>query len=417
MLGELHMAVRERDLKPDLAMSRCLRQSDRFGTAFDSDGNTIVYEFTRPERAVRVSESTRILIACFPANRFVSEAEAVCSYLRQRRIRKTRRVTVRAHAAVETLVKIGILIADQARQSLYTTEMAPFYARSRPVPTEVAQTILQVADIRGDTTVLDVGTGTGSLALQLGTVSRKVRGMDLCPPFLDLARHLARLQGVPVAFDRSCGNRLVFEKERYEVITVSQAFHWLDPVWGTRGLNSSLVPGGSLFMVETKSVLSREHPYRSMFGFGTDDYHSLRQECSDHRDMYTHLFGALPGSQFTLSLNQIWLFRQTRQFDIDFGRAYFFPEQLSAAMPDEQDPWDHLQQLLCNKTLEQLTGQMCWLVLHFRKTGRHSAITSSIPIPDPCTEIPYVVGCNDYTANLTPTAHLEMSPCRSSETL
>jgi 2-polyprenyl-3-methyl-5-hydroxy-6-metoxy-1,4-benzoquinol methylase len=51
--------------------------------------------------------------------------------------------------------------------------------------------------------VLDVGCGTGFLALELAARGHRLTGVDLAPAMLDLARKKAAAQGVSVRFEEA----------------------------------------------------------------------------------------------------------------------------------------------------------------------------------------------------------------------
>jgi len=285
------------------------------------------------------------------------------------------------HSAIKKLVKVGVLIGEKKPHGPYTPRMASYYARERKVPYEVCHLIVEQGAIRRDTRVLDIGAGTGSLTLEIARTSDCVTGIDVCEPFLDIARSSARKKDVQCNFAFSCANKLIFRNVKYDIVTASQSLVWLDLTWAARGINSSLYLGGQFFAIETKSVLHKTHPFRTILGYGLENETSVIEECSRHCNLYTQLFELMRTKKFLLVPDGAWLFRQRRRFDRDFGQAYFFPGYVRRAMPREHHPWQKLHQLISYCTDDQLTGYMYWLVLRFRKTGSRTNDYGHVGIP------------------------------------
>ena len=88
--------------------------------------------------------------------------------------------------------------------------------------------------------VLDVGTGTGIVARQLGEAGCRVLGVE---PDARMAR-AARESGVEVEI-------AAFEEwdpagRGFDAVVSGQAWHWIDPVAGARRAAAALRPGGAL---------------------------------------------------------------------------------------------------------------------------------------------------------------------------
>src|SRR5882724_10496539 len=84
--------------------------------------------------------------------------------------------------------------------------------------------------------------------------------MDLSAAFLATARDLAAARGVSVDLVRDSCNRLRHHDAAYDVVTLSQAFHWLDRAAVAQGVQDVLVPGGRFFLVNSCSSLPADHP-------------------------------------------------------------------------------------------------------------------------------------------------------------
>ncbi len=120
------------------------------------------------------------------------------------------------------------------------------------------QEIIQKAAIPMGGAVLDVGCGTGTLALlakaQAGTQG-KVYGIDAAPEMIDVAQHKAAHQGFEMDFRVSVIEALPFPDNAFDVVLSSFMFHHLPPDLKQRGLVEIyrvLKPGGRLLIADMK---------------------------------------------------------------------------------------------------------------------------------------------------------------------
>lgn len=71
--------------------------------------------------------------------------------------------------------------------------------------------------------VLDVGCGTGLSTVALKEIAREIVGVDASVEMVALAQKDARIE-----YFVANAERLPFADDEFELITISQAFHWLD---------------------------------------------------------------------------------------------------------------------------------------------------------------------------------------------
>lgn len=370
-----------------------LKLSQHFASTFDSNGDSILFSFAHPERNYRLSESMRVLMSCFSADKGVEISDALGTFCRHCQIAEQPQSLDVGLAAVANLLKIGALVSHQEQQERsgpYSGEMCSYYAQSRQVPPEVCAKIVEAANIQRETAILDIGTGPGSIAVQLGLISANVTGVDISEDFLKIARAAAHSQGSSARFECADANKLVFGKWDYDVITASQVLHWLNAGWAVRGIDRSLRRGGSLFIVETKPVLWARHPFRRLFALGNLSHSTVLNDCTHHTKEYLKLFGALTQPHCPLGLTGMWVFRQRRPFDIDFARAYFFPEQIRSALPGQEKPIVRLQQHLAGLPPGRVNGTLHWLLLQFKKRSTlHPSTHSPKVAPSEVVDISY----------------------------
>ena len=349
--------------------TKSLRHSDEFATIINGDGETVVYKFADPGQFVHIGDAERVLLSYFPTQGALRADEAVSRFQSQNhgapfysRIQLLR--------FVQKLHAHGVLVSNRCAVSAYTARMVRYYAAHRQIPEDIGAAIIAEGNIGEATAVLDIGTGVGSLAIQLARQSENVTGIDISRSFMATSEEKARAAKVRVKFCLLDANKLKFHSAKYDAITISQAFHWLHPVWGATGIYHVLRPSGLVFFLESKPVLSELHPFRLILGYGYEDKSSVQAQCVQHAKRYVHLFKFFSTPEAHIQINGMWLFRQKRRFDMGFARAFFFSRELRKAFPGRDDPWKKLEQSLTSVPPEAMYGDMYWMLIRFRNNRR-----------------------------------------------
>ncbi|MDB5215670.1 MAG: Ubiquinone/menaquinone biosynthesis methyltransferase UbiE [Myxococcaceae bacterium] len=119
------------------------------------------------------------------------------------------------------------------------------FAPSEMMTASVAPTLVRHARITSGADVLDVGCGTGVVALTAARLGANVRGLDLTPELLTRARENAAIMKLDVAFEEGDVEALPFADGAFDVV-VSQFGHMFAPrpEVATKEMLRVLRPGG-----------------------------------------------------------------------------------------------------------------------------------------------------------------------------
>ena len=93
----------------------------------------------------------------------------------------------------------------------------------------IKRTLINQADIEAEFRVLDVGCGTGSLAVLIKSMhpQSEVVGMDPDTKALSIAKRKAQRAGLSVQFDQGFSDRLAYRDALFDRVFSSFMFHHL----------------------------------------------------------------------------------------------------------------------------------------------------------------------------------------------
>jgi ubiquinone/menaquinone biosynthesis C-methylase UbiE len=117
------------------------------------------------------------------------------------------------------------------------------------------RTLMAQAGIEAGHLVLDVGCGTGTLAIWIKKAQplADVRGIDGDPAILAIAAHKADASAAQVRFDRAMSHELPYADGEFDRVVTSLFFHHLSPVAKretAREILRVLKPGGQLHVAD-----------------------------------------------------------------------------------------------------------------------------------------------------------------------
>ena len=96
--------------------------------------------------------------------------------------------------------------------------------------------------------IVDLGTGTGSLARGFAQQGAVVTGLDIAPEMMAQAAKLDAAAGVSVTYREAPAEHTGLPEDSFDVVSAGQCWHWFDAAAAGREVRRLLVPGGRLLI-------------------------------------------------------------------------------------------------------------------------------------------------------------------------
>jgi SAM-dependent methyltransferase len=390
--------------KPPLRAER-LRASPNFALGFALDGRAYVAKDSEPYVQYWLTERYRVLLSLFGGRRGATEAEAVAAWFRLTQAPDTEATRRGLDRAIRDMRGAGVLIGAGDDTSRYDAAIVADYVTHRPFPAEIAEAIVREGGIGAESPVLDLAGGPGDLALALARASGAVSMMELSAGFVAAARDRAAALGLKLeALHDSC-NRLVYLDGAFDVVTVSQALHWLDDVMVCRGVCRLLRPGGSFFVVHAAFDVPDDHPLAFLLGRGSVLGQKVRQGFAtevqpllrrlsllfealdapdvDRADLGRHAVAA-GGAVERIGAESVTFFRQRRPMGEGFARAFLTPAHVAVSGKAPDAFWADVRARCAAVPAERRMGTFDWALLRFRRGAEHPVLPGleTLPVVD-----------------------------------
>jgi 2-polyprenyl-3-methyl-5-hydroxy-6-metoxy-1,4-benzoquinol methylase len=380
-----------------LAHTERLRASPSFALAFAMDGRPYIAKDVEPYIQYWLSEHYRILLSMFSARRGATVDEAIDGYCRLTRTARNAVEHRRALRAIMDMRSSGVLIGTRDDTSRYTKDIVDAYVAHRPFPRELSDLIIRTAPVTAESRVLDLAGGPGDLSLALAKASNHVSLMELSKGFANVAAKRAKQRSLHLTTLHDSCNRLMFRDDEYDVVTISQALHWMDDVLVCRGLCRVLRPGGSFFVIYGAFEVDAQHPLNYLLGDQSILGHNVRRPLHARiqplLNRLTLLFDALDapnvqridlaqqgnaaaGAAAQIVPAGVSLYRQRRPMGVGFARAFLTPQHIAATGQTPPAFWKDLESRCANATAKQTIGTYDWAVIHFRRGGPRADFAS-----------------------------------------
>jgi SAM-dependent methyltransferase len=154
------------------------------------------------------------------------------------------------------------------------------YGRYRAgFPDELYDRLTAHAILSPPCVVLDLGTGTGTLARGLALRGCDVTGLDPSADLLAEARRIDEEAGIAVHYVEGRAEKLPFAESTYDVVTAGQCWHWFDRPRAAAEAYRVIKPGGRIVIAHfdwiplpgnvvdaTEQLIMRHNPQWRMAG-------------------------------------------------------------------------------------------------------------------------------------------------------
>lgn len=136
----------------------------------------------------------------------------------------------------------------------YFKGTAKYYARYRPgYPLEFFEHIVDKFKLDGNGRLLDLGCGTGQLAIPLSRYFEDVVAMDPDEDMLNEGKKAAKKFGAKnIKWIRTSSDDLIKLKDRlgkFKLVTMGRSFHWMNQEKTLKILSKMVNPGGGIVIV------------------------------------------------------------------------------------------------------------------------------------------------------------------------
>ena len=136
----------------------------------------------------------------------------------------------------------------------------PYYVAHRlRYPPGLLRLTLAQLDFKPGARVLDLGCGPGFLANEFARLGCAVTGIDPSANMLAAARAEAATMGVAV--DYRLGSSLDLDRldDRFDLVVLGRAFHWMERAATLRALDGIVEPGGAVVLYYDRHIRSAEN--------------------------------------------------------------------------------------------------------------------------------------------------------------
>ena len=154
----------------------------------------------------------------------------------------------------------------------------------RGFPQSFFDTIEKLGIINGRDSLLDVGTGTGTLARGFARKGLNVTGLDISESLLIEARSISKDENLDIQYRHGFAEKTEFPDNTFDIVSAGQCWHWFERDKTARELKRILKPEGSFIIahydwipldgnvVEHTEKLIMKHNPRWNMGGGTGMY-------------------------------------------------------------------------------------------------------------------------------------------------
>lgn len=151
---------------------------------------------------------------------------------------------------------------------------ASLYEHLRPpYPREFFRAVTHKLGLTKESSLIDLGTGPGLLALGFGPYVGRIVGVDPEPAMLDAARLAASGAGRHLTLIEDKAETLPLDIGRFDIVTIGRALHWMDREATLARLEELVACDGTILICASFSVTDGRNPW-------LDGYNEIRRRWS-----------------------------------------------------------------------------------------------------------------------------------------
>jgi ubiquinone/menaquinone biosynthesis C-methylase UbiE len=214
-----------------------------------------------------------------------------------------------------------------------------YYERYRlAYPDRLIQRVANLAGLKPGDAVLDLGCGTGMLAIPFARLGMRVTAMDPEPDMLAATKAAAEAVGVAVTLVHGSSYDLTPDMGPFQLAALGRSFHWMDRAATLDMLDRIVTPDGGVALFHDAHPPVGENRWFKVTRdvgdkFGRRDVAYIQERKGGHRRYEPFLFA----SAFTRLDGLSVTIRQPLTIDDVVGRAFSTSICAPQALGDRQD--------------------------------------------------------------------------------
>ena len=141
--------------------------------------------------------------------------------------------------------------------------LAEQYDAYRPhYPPQALSFLVTLADLDRSSDVVDIGTGTGRIARELAKYVRLVYAVDTANVMLEQLQLASAEEGVNnIRTIEAPGEATGLQNESLDLVTLAQAFHWMDKASALKEASRLLKPQKPIVLLWNQVTNTKDHYY------------------------------------------------------------------------------------------------------------------------------------------------------------